>query len=121
MAFLQHPVMYVDVTDITEDGHIVGIEEVAVVIVIASFCGHCNSMKPAIQEVADKNPSKKVLVIHADGKTKGDVDIGKKVGKHLKIPGYPHIAMTTKHGKIVDTIKPVGRSVKDLEGVLGKK
>jgi thiol-disulfide isomerase/thioredoxin len=114
MAFLQDPVIYLDVTDITDDGKIMGVDDdIAVVFVHASFCGHCTTAKPAVQEFANKNPGIKVFAVHTDGKAPGDQGIGDKINKHIKVPGYPHYSLVKK-GKLVDA--PIsGRTVSDLE------
>lgn len=105
-------VYFLEDSDFDAQGNFIGFsklkmaEKPCVVLVYASWCGHCKTFKPEFQRFAEKvkvmGEPVYVCAIQADGKhTPGQVEISKKL-KNL-IPdfkGFPDVVMYKK-GKVV--------------------
>lgn len=76
-----------------------------VVMVLASWCGHCKNTKPVFQELANSDNGKSVYtaVIYTDGPTPQEKELAKRVSKIIPdFRGYPTI-VKFKNGKYMNT------------------
>lgn len=64
------------------------------VMFYAPWCGHCNAMKPAWQELADKFPISGDTVI-----ARVDASMHRDIGKANEITGFPTLKFFTKGNK----------------------
>lgn len=98
-------VVYLENEDFAPDGkfrHRLGKD--VVVLIWASWCGYCKSIKPTYQQFANSNIKDKVVVacIQADGNTDGEKELGKRIRTMIPgFQGFPTIVLIDKNtGKI---------------------
>ena len=124
MANLLKPIAYLQDSDFDNQGNLINPDiskSIPVVIMIqASFCGHCNTAKPAFQEFANMNDGKVFCAtIQGDGKEKGEPELSKRLDMICPdFKGYPSY-VGYKNGKRV-AVHDGGRDVKSLEEFVNK-
>lgn len=118
MKYLNKPVYYLQRDDFDSEGNLINPnipKNIPTIIMIqAVFCGHCNTAKPAYQELANKMNGKAFFTtIQGDGTEKGEEELGKMLDKiDSNFRGFPtYVAYYNGKRKVHNG----GRSVSDLE------
>lgn len=115
---LYGPVAYLENDDIDDKGNItntqIPINKPVVVMIQASFCGHCNQAKPAFQEFAEKTKgSVFCATIHADGEKESEKKLAKRVNVIKPgFRGFPDYVLFSNGSPVQKEIK--GRDVDSL-------
>jgi len=118
MSYLHTPVIYLQDKDIDQNGNVANPKLPThlpmVVMVQASWCGHCVSAKPDFQKFADETDGKVTCcTVQKDGKEPGESDLGDRVGEFDdEFKGFPHY-MLYRGGKRVKG-QLTGRDVASL-------
>lgn len=113
------PIGYLEDSDFDDQGNLVNPDipnNIPVVIMIqASWCGHCRKAKPAFKQFAIKNQGKVFCAtIQADGTRESEKKLGKRIPSIKKgFRGFPEYALY-KGGTPVDK-QITGRGVEHLE------
>ena len=115
---LDKNVAYLEDPDVGKNGKIINTDvpkDIPVVIMIqATWCGHCKNALPAFQEFANATVGKVFCAtIQIDGERPSEVALGKR----LKIidpsfSGFPHFSLFVAGNYVEKMIN--GRTVKDL-------
>ena len=119
MSNLVRPIAYLQDSDFDSKGNLVNPDipknKPVVIMIQASFCGHCVTAKPAFQEFANKNSGKVFCAtIQGDGKEKGEDELAKRLDVICPdFKGFPSY-VGYKHGKFV-AVNNEGRDVNSLE------
>jgi thiol-disulfide isomerase/thioredoxin len=106
MSYLNKPVAYLQDSDLDDKGDLINPKipkNIPVIIMLqGDFCGYCTKAKPAFQELADENENKIFCAtIQADGKEKGENELGKRLNKiYSNFQGFPHY-VGYKNGKFI--------------------
>jgi thioredoxin 1 len=82
------------------------------VVVKASWCGHCKTSAPAVQQFADTYSNKVVVacIREGDGQTPSEATLMKRIRSIFSdFRGFPHFALFVDGKLIPDS--PTGRSV----------
>jgi len=109
------PVIYLEFKDFTNSGDLKHLKDKTCIIMVqASFCGHCIDAKPHFQKFAEKNKNVGCLTIQGDGDSKDEkkmVDLITQIKPSFQ--GFPDYLLY-KNGKLVD--KEInGRTESSLE------
>lgn len=99
-------VMFLQSQDFDQQGNLIPTaDKPVVVMILASWCGHCKNAKPVFQELADSENGKSVYtaVIYSDGPTPQEKELSKKLGKLVPgFRGFPTI-VKFRNGKYEET------------------
>ena len=125
MSDLQRPVAYLEDHDFDSSGNPTGkLAEIShkvpvVVMIQASFCGHCNAAKPAFQQFANKHQGKVFCTtIHGDADKPSEQALSKRIDSIKPgFVGFPDYVLIVS-GKVVPK-EISGRDVSHLEEFAG--
>ncbi|ABF82071.1 hypothetical protein MIV041R [Invertebrate iridescent virus 3] len=115
-GYLVAPIRYLEYKDFNPDGTLKHFRnKTCLVMVQASFCGHCSSAKPAFQNFARKHPEIVCLTVQGDDPVSDSIDRLVKLISTIKpsFQGYPDYLLF-RNGVLVPR-EIDGRSEADLE------
>lgn len=95
---LHRPVGYLEKQDFTADGNLVqGLRGIPIFVMIQSRrCPHCQTAKPAFQQLADSNIVK-CMTIQVDGDRPSERALGQMIRENYpEVLGYPSFMMYAK-------------------------
>jgi len=113
------PIAYLEDNDLGPNGDIVNPmipSNIPVIVMIqASWCGHCTNSKPAFQEFANKHKGKVFCAtIQADGERESEKLLMNRISDiKPDFLGFPDYMVYNKHKRVSKEIN--GRDVKSLE------
>ena len=122
MTYLIRPIAYLQNSDFDTNGNLdnskIPKDKLVLIMIQASFCGHCTTSKPAFQEFADKNMDKVFCAtIQGDGNEKGERELAKRIEQiHPNFKGYPSYVLYKNNKRLA--IHTGGRDVKSLENFI---
>jgi thiol-disulfide isomerase/thioredoxin len=111
MTSLKHPVFYLQNDDLDDNGDILNskipTDIPMVVIVQASWCGHCTTAKPHFQKFADETEGDVYCcTIQKDGVQKGESELGGRVSEFDdSFKGFPHYMLYRGGKRVEGTLK----------------
>jgi thiol-disulfide isomerase/thioredoxin len=92
MKFLEHPVYYLESSDVDSDGNIINPsipKDKPILIMLQSlFCGHCTVAKPEFQKLASSQKDVICLTVQGDA-SPSEVDLAKLLMKKTASKGFP--------------------------------
>jgi len=117
MEHFNENVVYLEDKDFDKSGKLLPPHDKPVVIMImASWCGHCRHLKPIFQEYADQENGKSVYTaaIQSDGKRDTERELAQRLDKIVPggVRGFPTV-IKIKDGKYVSTHRG-DRTLSDL-------
>ena len=104
---LQKPIVYLESTDILQDGSIVNStllsKNIPIVLMIqANYCGYCTMAKPEFQSFANQTQGKvSCATIQGDLKLEGVSNINNVKELYPDFKGYPYYILFNSSGKRV--------------------
>lgn len=124
MPHLTYPIAHLENHDFDQRGRLVNSDipdDIPVVIMVqASWCGHCKSAKPAFQEFADIHAPHHVFAatIQADGERESEQVLSNRLTE-LKpsFQGFPDYLLYKNGVRVAKNVS--GRTVADLEAFVG--
>jgi thiol-disulfide isomerase/thioredoxin len=107
MEHFNNNVVYLEDKDFDESGKLLPRHDKPVVIMImASWCGHCRNLKPVFQEFANKSNGNRVYtaVIQSDGSRESERKLAQRLNKIIPggVRGFPTI-VKFENGKYRET------------------
>ena len=118
---LHGPIAFMQVTDFDDNGNVINPDipkdKPMIIMIQASWCGHCTNSKPAYQSFA--NNSKDTVfcaTIAADGNEQGEKELAQKFSKGMKgilVRGFPTYIGVKKNGDMVEN--KIGRDEQSLQ------